>query len=1041
MSTSLRLIACLALGLPAALPGAEAVKGGSALPAAGVSGAGGSFAPIFSADGRWVAFVSHANNLVTNDDLGMCLDVFARNLQTRQTALVSVGAGGLGSADAVDPSFSADGRFVSFASAAGNLVPADTNRACDVFVRDLVSGITALESVDRHGGIPRASHPGSRHPLLSADGRWVFFESTATNLTAEADGLETLDVFARDRVAGVTHLVSVTREGTGGLVFGISARLCAITPDGRHAAFVSAHTNLAGGLAASAGDLHVRDLQAGTTRWASSNLAALTGLAQGSCRVLSVALSADGQVVLYKAAPLASGSTNRAFVCRQDLLSGAAQLLGSESRADSLPQLSADGRWAAFESNTVVLLHDVLAGTNLVLSADADGAALPGVSRRPVLTPDGQTAAFLNGDEANRVCQVYVKDFKTGRATAVLDATGAAGPVSPLFTPALSADGARVVFESASDAWVTNDLNLASDVFVAETSSGATELVSERAPGRPAWAGGAASRVWGNCLSADGRWLAFASYDGLLAPGDTNRWTDAFVRDLWHGTNLMISRATNMVESPVLSHDGNRVVWTYLWPYYIIGSASRSRLEWHDLLTGTTLTAGDWSSDQRSLLGLDFLSPDGRWVALLSRDWPQYSGYYNVVAQDMETGLLRLISTNRSPASSSVFATADCRYPAFTPDGQWVLFRTTATNVATNFVFSTNEALYACHLAGDFTRLLSRIGPEPLGVNGPISISGDSRLVAFASMQLTESNSVQGIYIHDLQTETTTLAASNATAPSLSKDGRWVAWQSGASGSASPPPSQVFVTDRVHGTNELISVSRAGVSGGNGPSTAPLLSGDGRYVVFTSAADDLVEGDANRLPDLFVRDRAANRTFALSASRLGGTSRGGVSSPVVLSADGRTVAFNSFAGDLAEGDYNDTRDVYVARLGAPDSDGDGLDDDWEIAYFNTLARDGTGDFDADGAADRQEFGAGTDPTNQGSVLRVLVIGDVARGRVTLLWPAVAGRAYQPQFKEGLADPSWTDLPGAVQVTDSVGSTVDEAVAGLGQRYYRILVKP
>src|SRR6185503_15204419 len=103
-----------------------------------------------------------------------------------------------------------------------------------------------------------------------------------------------------------------------------------------------------------------------------------------------------------------------------------------------------------------------------------------------------------------------------------------------------------------------------------------------------------------------------------------------------------------------------------------------------------------------------------------------------------------------------------------------------------------------------------------------------------------------------------------------------------------------------------------------------------------------------------------------------GTATGNhLSSNPVLSADGRVVAFQSFASDLVPGDYNDTRDVFVVSLAGPDTDGDGLDDDWEMAYFSTLTRDGSGDFDGDGASDAQEFRAGTDPTNTGSVFRVL----------------------------------------------------------------------
>src|SRR5258706_8754025 len=106
-----------------------------------MTASGNSFTPQFSANGRFVVFVSHANNLVTNDDLAPYLDVFVRDLVTSNTVLVSVnrtGVGG-GNADANYPSISSNGQFVAFASATSNLVNNDTNDAPDIFVRDLGS--------------------------------------------------------------------------------------------------------------------------------------------------------------------------------------------------------------------------------------------------------------------------------------------------------------------------------------------------------------------------------------------------------------------------------------------------------------------------------------------------------------------------------------------------------------------------------------------------------------------------------------------------------------------------------------------------------------------------------------------------------------------------------------------------------------------------------------------------------------------------------------------------------------------------------------
>src|SRR5206468_11521799 len=144
----------------------------------------------------------------------------------------------------------------------------------------------------------------------------------------------------------------------------------------------------------------------------------------------------------------------------------------------------------------------------------------------------------------------------------------------------------------------------------------------------------------------------------------------------------------------------------------------------------------------------------------------------------------------------------------------------------------------------------------------------------------------------------------------------------------------------------------------------------------------------------------------LSRNAQGTASGNALSSHPFLAPDGRTVAFQSFAGDLVSADYNQTRDVFVAHLGGPDTDNDGLDDDWELAYFNTLSRDGSGDFDGDGQSDRQEFLAGTDPTNAGSVFRVLTLSRVSGGSVTLFWSAVPGKKYDVQYKDNVGDANW-----------------------------------
>jgi Tol biopolymer transport system component len=167
-----------------------------------------SLAPSISADGRTVAFVSDANNLVPRDtngrrELFLGEDVFVHDRDTGETSLVSMAFNRRPSNDAsFEPSISTDGRFVAFSSFATNLVRRDTNKIQDVFVRDRETGTTVRASVASDGtqaiGIA-GPFDFSADPSISDDGHVVAFFSSATNLVPDANG--TSDVFVRELAA------------------------------------------------------------------------------------------------------------------------------------------------------------------------------------------------------------------------------------------------------------------------------------------------------------------------------------------------------------------------------------------------------------------------------------------------------------------------------------------------------------------------------------------------------------------------------------------------------------------------------------------------------------------------------------------------------------------------------------------------------------------------------------------------------------------------------------------------------------------------
>jgi len=148
--------------------------------------------------------------------------------------------------------------------------------------------------------------------------------------------------------------------------------------------------------------------------------------------------------------------------------------------------------------------------------------------------------------------------------------------------------------------------------------------------------------------------------------------------------------------------------------------------------------------------------------------------------------------------------------------------------------------------------------------------------------------------------------------PKISASGRYVVYSSYAENLVPVDGNRfadVFLHDRVTGTTELVSTSITGAAG-NENSVSPEISADGRYVAFWSFANNLVENDTNRVGDIFVRDVLADRTTRVSLSTTGDEANSG-SHRLAMSGDGRYVAFSSWASNLVPGDANETGDVFL----------------------------------------------------------------------------------------------------------------------------------
>ena len=319
--------------------------------AAGVQGNASSGSNSISADGRYVAFTSSASNLVTGDSNGVS-DIFVKDLQTgvvQNVSTDSIGAQGNGAS--AWATFSADGRYVVFRSAANNLVAGDNNNVLDIFVKDLQTGAIQRISTDVNG-VEGNDNSGAASSSFSANGRYVVFDSWASNLvTGDTNGIS--DVFVKDLQTGAIQRVSTDVagvQGDGDRGHG------AISADGRYVTFTSWASNLVGTDNNGSGnsDVYVKDLQTGAIQRVSTNAAGV----QGDSGSAYSSISADGRYVVFTSwasnlTGLDSNGTN-SDVYVKVLQTGAIQRLSNNSagiqgdNASAYASFSADGHYITF---------------------------------------------------------------------------------------------------------------------------------------------------------------------------------------------------------------------------------------------------------------------------------------------------------------------------------------------------------------------------------------------------------------------------------------------------------------------------------------------------------------------------------------------------------------------------------------------------------------------------------------------------------------------------------------------------------------------
>jgi Tol biopolymer transport system component len=587
-----------------------------------------------------------------------------------------------------------------------------------------------------------------------------------------------------------------------------------------------------------------------------------------------------------------------------------------------------------------VFLRDRAHGTTTLVSANLSGDGGNGDSFPSCISSNGQFAVFesaasdLVSGDTNNASDVFIRDFAGGTTTLISVNTNGLASNGGSHNASVTPDGRYVAFVSAASDLVWGDTNGISDVFVRDTVAGTTTLGSTGAVARP-------NNTYGNWpgydnrsgapeITPDGRYVAFLSTATNLVQG-VRLGADIYIRDLLGGTTVWASTGasaalhippTQTIYAASYNHrisaDGQFVAYeTSIMPG--ISTLFRVPSFWSGCVLRYNLTNGLTdivhtnafvsTAAYEDISSLD-MTPDGRFVVFVANT-NGVSGFTTcVLLWDAQSGTTTLVSgdTNNLVQSNSV-----CDFPTIDPSGRYIAFLSSATNLVTNVLSGEYHLYLRDMLSGTTTVLDAGTTGSGSGITGTTIPLLNSLITAFeaadGNLIRNDRNHRSDLFVRDnllgsvdmVSVHDPTLTSSTPNGPSLSTpggmsgDGRFVVFASDADNFAANDTNgcrEVFIADLAAGTNALVSISTNGFSG-DGPSAQPVISADGRYVAFTSGADNLVPGDTNRLRDVFLRDLVLKTTVLVSVNSSGNGSGNNDSFSPSISSDGRFILYHS----------------------------------------------------------------------------------------------------------------------------------------------------
>ncbi|MBI5929038.1 MAG: PD40 domain-containing protein [Chloroflexi bacterium] len=854
------------------------------------------------------------------------------NVAVRRVAAPTVGSTPV-TYEGRNPALSSDGRYVVFSTSAP-LIIEDTNNREDIYLEDMQTCQVSLISIMTNGqeGTGDASYAD-----ISGDGRYIVFQYGGNGRLVSQDTNNFWDAYLHDRVTGVTSVISATPTGEIGNAESILPR---ISTDGHYAFFSTSATNL---IPPYPRDI-AYDLQTGQLF---------------DARFAPMDVSGDGSRIVevgHNYVDVMEWQANHSIQVYYTPNTGQNGVSGVS--------ISANGRYVLFEGagpdfdqigQFTVYRYDLDTGERLRISAVTGQSE----ARSRSISSDGRYSLFLSnnplngeGDDVTLGGGLYLYDAQTNQRRIVnINAAGERSFGSTDFG-VISDDGRFIAYESYASNLVPNDSNSTVNIYIVNLTLLSTRFQLIALPTSQT----ATQLTWTDNLVDESSWVVERSLNGrdqwsVIAnlPADTTSYADS---------GLICS---TRYYYRVRAYTANSTTYS---TYSIVASAITNRCvvcDAQNSIHRVSVATGDFEGNRGSPTNSyelpSAISGDGRYVVFESEATNLVPNDTNNVADIFLHDRATCTTTRISQLSDGTQTNDRSEKPAITPDGRYIVFHSWATNLFANDTNNQPDVFLFDRQLGE----LSHVSPAPPGESFwggyDADISADGRYVVY---------SLGHIYVFDRQTDITEQISGTSHwgesggsefYPTISDDGRYVAYQSYTDNLVPNDTNgrpDVFVYDRQTHQTQRVSVSSTGTQA-NDDSDFPRISGNGRFVVFQSRANNLVSNDTSGAdvlvhdlqnhttervsinsagqvyqvfagyPDIsgdgryitfladgiIVRDRQMSQSYEVSVSPMGAWGTGFWPR---ISNDGNFVTFGSGSPDLVTGDFNGAQDIFVANV-------------------------------------------------------------------------------------------------------------------------------